>query len=521
MQPVVLPASVRRRLERLLDADLTSVRVYVSSRATMVGAVAYTRGEQVVFAPGRYDPYSVEGYARLAHEMTHVVQQRDGRAGSARSSGGSMLVDPQLEAEAEANAQRAIRSAPPGPDKTTGAPWRRAPHPTSSSRPRPTPGSWQRPAPVAQPILGYLRDGLNGGLAAGVQAAGWFQQLAARGWNYGTQQVVNAWGYGAATIADTSAAIRAGGARAWQYGTQALGWARARVSAGAQWAWAGVVQGTTRLATYLARTIRTAIRDGWFRLGMLGAGTAAAVAATYGFPISAVVPLMQSYSPFILTAALEQVTPPLLNSMFQALGGLAGEYPLISSAIMGTSLPYLVDLGRFYRMRYYYTPERSGYHSLARHSAWHTPWNMLQRIVPINPNTALSLMQDWSGQYIRSNNTSSQFSSEGWHAYAIEQANAQLLALHPLATIVEHQPNHTVGGAAGRERFTIEYPGWAVGLSYTAGGTQVVEYVFSNFIQGRNAGGPTNEWFLIQNYPQATAAPANYQHFVPLWRYFF
>ncbi len=73
MQPVVLPASVRRRLERLLDADLTSVRVYVSSRATMVGAVAYTRGEQVVFAPGRYDPYSVEGYARLAHEMTHVV----------------------------------------------------------------------------------------------------------------------------------------------------------------------------------------------------------------------------------------------------------------------------------------------------------------------------------------------------------------------------------------------------------------------------------------------------------------
>ena len=35
-------------------------------------ANAYTYGNDIYFAPGQYDPNSVEGLARIAHEVTHA-----------------------------------------------------------------------------------------------------------------------------------------------------------------------------------------------------------------------------------------------------------------------------------------------------------------------------------------------------------------------------------------------------------------------------------------------------------------
>jgi len=60
--------------------DFSAVRIHtdiaaaVSARA--LNAAAYTIGNHIAFAPGRYAPHSREGRALLAHELTHVNQQR-------------------------------------------------------------------------------------------------------------------------------------------------------------------------------------------------------------------------------------------------------------------------------------------------------------------------------------------------------------------------------------------------------------------------------------------------------------
>ena len=44
-----------------------------------LGAHAFAQGNQVHFAPGKYNPTSQSGQKLLGHELTHVVQQRQGR----------------------------------------------------------------------------------------------------------------------------------------------------------------------------------------------------------------------------------------------------------------------------------------------------------------------------------------------------------------------------------------------------------------------------------------------------------
>jgi uncharacterized protein DUF4157 len=53
-----------------------------------VSAVAFTTGNDVFFRQGAYSPGSQEGQALLAHELTHVVQQRS------MGSSGPMTVGP-------------------------------------------------------------------------------------------------------------------------------------------------------------------------------------------------------------------------------------------------------------------------------------------------------------------------------------------------------------------------------------------------------------------------------------------
>ena len=76
-----LPERVRTPLERHLDADLADVRVHTDAGAAELAraadAEAFTVGRSVVFGEGRFDPGTDEGARLLAHELTHVVQQRD------------------------------------------------------------------------------------------------------------------------------------------------------------------------------------------------------------------------------------------------------------------------------------------------------------------------------------------------------------------------------------------------------------------------------------------------------------
>ena len=59
--------------------DRRTERVHTNDRAARsaaeLDAVAYTAGNHVVFARGRYQPATDEGRRLLAHELTHVAQQ--------------------------------------------------------------------------------------------------------------------------------------------------------------------------------------------------------------------------------------------------------------------------------------------------------------------------------------------------------------------------------------------------------------------------------------------------------------
>ena len=77
-----LDSATRGFFERRMGADFRSVRVHdgaaADASARAVTAHAYTVGSDIVFARGRYAPGNRDGRELLAHELVHVLQQRDG-----------------------------------------------------------------------------------------------------------------------------------------------------------------------------------------------------------------------------------------------------------------------------------------------------------------------------------------------------------------------------------------------------------------------------------------------------------
>lgn len=99
--PTPLAPIVSRVLSSVLGADLSNVRVCWQSRAAHTfGAQAFAIGNTVHVAPGAIDLRRTRGWQILAHELAHVVQQRDGRVAGAR--GTVPFHDEQLEEEARA-----------------------------------------------------------------------------------------------------------------------------------------------------------------------------------------------------------------------------------------------------------------------------------------------------------------------------------------------------------------------------------------------------------------------------------
>lgn len=74
-----LEPALRDDMETHFGHDFSRVRVHTDARAARsaqeVGAQAYTVGERIVFAQGRYAPGTAGGRRLLGHELTHVVQQ--------------------------------------------------------------------------------------------------------------------------------------------------------------------------------------------------------------------------------------------------------------------------------------------------------------------------------------------------------------------------------------------------------------------------------------------------------------
>jgi hypothetical protein len=116
-----LEPEVRTDMEARLGHDFSDVRVHDDGRAhdsaAAVNAHAYTVGSNVVFQRDRYDPGSTQGRTTIAHELTHVVQQRNGPVDGTPAAGGIRLSDPgdRFEREAAATADRAMADPAPVP----------------------------------------------------------------------------------------------------------------------------------------------------------------------------------------------------------------------------------------------------------------------------------------------------------------------------------------------------------------------------------------------------------------------
>ena len=74
-----LPAAERAFFEPRLGRDLSAVRIHADQpAATSIGARAFTLSRRIAFAPGEWQPGTVEGRRLLAHELAHVLQQGAG-----------------------------------------------------------------------------------------------------------------------------------------------------------------------------------------------------------------------------------------------------------------------------------------------------------------------------------------------------------------------------------------------------------------------------------------------------------
>lgn len=78
------PLSDRTRsfFHEQMDTDFSEVRIHTSGEADraarLINARAYTLGTDIVFRAGEHRPETKEGRRLLAHELAHVVQQKDG-----------------------------------------------------------------------------------------------------------------------------------------------------------------------------------------------------------------------------------------------------------------------------------------------------------------------------------------------------------------------------------------------------------------------------------------------------------
>lgn len=98
-----LNESTRAFMEPRFGHDFSGVRVHTDARAAesagAVNAHAYTVGEDVVFAPGQYQPSTERGNALIAHELSHVLQQEGASGETAKA-----ISNPADASEREADA---------------------------------------------------------------------------------------------------------------------------------------------------------------------------------------------------------------------------------------------------------------------------------------------------------------------------------------------------------------------------------------------------------------------------------
>jgi Domain of unknown function (DUF4157) len=110
-----LDERTRTDMEASFGHDFAGVRVHTGATASRsaesVQANAYTVGNDIVFRGGGFQPDTPSGRHLLAHELTHVVQQRSGPVEGKPTSGGVSVSDPgdRFEQAAEQAADQMVQ----------------------------------------------------------------------------------------------------------------------------------------------------------------------------------------------------------------------------------------------------------------------------------------------------------------------------------------------------------------------------------------------------------------------------
>ena len=123
-----LEPDVKTDMEARMGHDFSDVRVHddsaAAASASAVNAHAYTVGSNIVFQRDTYNPSSSEGRTTLAHELTHVVQQRSGPVDGTSAPGGIKVSDPsdRFEREAASNAEQVMSAPAPVQTLSTSGP---------------------------------------------------------------------------------------------------------------------------------------------------------------------------------------------------------------------------------------------------------------------------------------------------------------------------------------------------------------------------------------------------------------
>ena len=108
--------NVRSPMEQAFDTDFSQVKVHTSSQADSLNqslqAKAFTTGQDIFFRQGEYAPETSTGQQLLAHELTHVVQQR-GTAVQRQSAQAISSVSPGLavQRDVDPKVERALLTA--------------------------------------------------------------------------------------------------------------------------------------------------------------------------------------------------------------------------------------------------------------------------------------------------------------------------------------------------------------------------------------------------------------------------
>jgi hypothetical protein len=78
-----LNSELQQDMSQRFNQDFSEVRIHTgvaaAQSAQQINANAYTVGHNIVFGTGQFAPHSQQGKRLLAHELTHVVQQRNNK----------------------------------------------------------------------------------------------------------------------------------------------------------------------------------------------------------------------------------------------------------------------------------------------------------------------------------------------------------------------------------------------------------------------------------------------------------